>query len=63
MIFNDPQTLTILISIFFAVAAASAAFAVAALTIGVRQRRPLPTGGPAVAPVRQLRPAPARHAA
>jgi hypothetical protein len=41
MIFHDPDTLRLWISIFLTVAAASAAFAVVALTVGIRDlRRP-----------------------
>lgn len=65
MIFHDPATLTILISIFFAVAAASVAFAIVAVASGARQRRTTPVlaTGPVVATIRRAVPAPARHAA
>jgi hypothetical protein len=50
MIFQDPDTLQLWINVFFAVAAASVAFAFVALTVGVRQlRRPL-MAAPALAP-------------
>jgi len=43
MIFHDPDTLRLWIDVFFAVAAASVAFAFVALTIGIRDlRRPVP---------------------
>ena len=41
MIFNNPDTLRVLISLFFAVAAVSAALAVAALRLAVREPRSL----------------------
>jgi hypothetical protein len=57
MIFHDADTLSILITVFFAVAAASVAFAATAVTIAVR--RPHPASGSrttmAVIPTHQVR--------
>jgi hypothetical protein len=46
MIFHDPDTLRLWIDVFFAVAAASVAFAFVALTVGIRDLR-RPTLAPA----------------
>ncbi len=65
MLFHDPDTLQFWINVFFTVAAASVAFAFAALAVGIRDlRRPAPVATPV--PARRLgdvSSAPTRHAA
>ena len=66
MLFHDPDTLQFWINVFFTVAAASVAFAFAALAVGIRDlRRPAPVTAAPV-PARRLgdvNAAPTRHAA
>jgi hypothetical protein len=65
MIFHDPDTLRLWIDVFFAVAAASVAFAFVALTVGIRDlRRPtLATAAPVAGHHSDTTPAPVRQAA
>ena len=66
MLFHDPDTLQLWITLFLTVAAASVTFAFAALAVGIRDlRRPaLAAAAPVPArPSREVQPAPTRRAA